>query len=159
MLSNQTPLCSALNRAVEHLCQQVWPQGFDVAEDAPNSFTALKAEFQERGQITVYSGNSQDTIFGNVRINHMARAWHDWAHLSLGADFSVAGETAACELQCRQLIDHLGLEEGKRAANILQAEVIGQVAYYQRHKRYVRRQKDFVLQYLKNPDIALAGNF
>jgi hypothetical protein len=51
------------------------------------------------------------------------------------------------------------LEEGKRAANILQAEVIGQVAYYQRHKRYVRRQKDFVLQYLKNPDIALAGNF
>jgi hypothetical protein len=38
----------------------------------------LNAEFQERGRITVYSGNSDDTIFGDAGTNHMARAWHGW---------------------------------------------------------------------------------
>jgi hypothetical protein len=90
----------------------------------------------------------------------MARAWHDWwAHLSLQADFSPAGETAACELQCRQVIDYLGPEDGELAAGILRAEVMGQVAYYQRHKRYVGRQREFVVEYLKNPAIALAGTY
>jgi hypothetical protein len=119
----------------------------------------LNAEFQERGRITVYSGNSDDTIFGDAGTNHMARAWHDWAHLSLGADFSITGEAAACELQCGQLIDYLGLEDGEPAAGILCAEVMGQVAYYQRHKQYVGRQREFVVQYLKNPVIALAGTY
>jgi hypothetical protein len=159
MLSSHLPLCSNLNRAVEHLCQQAWPQGFDVSEDAPNSFKSLKSEFQERGRITVYSGNSEDTIFGDATTNHMARAWHDWCHLSLKADFTFAGEAAACELQCRQLIAYLGQKEGEPAANILRAEVLGQIAYYQRHKHYVGHQREFVVQYLENPDVALAGTY
>lgn len=89
----------------------------------------------------------------------MARAWHDWAHLTLNADFSIAGETAACEFQCRQLIDFLGDEEGHKAGNILRAEIVGQVNYYQRHKTYVQRQMAFVVQYLNDPDLALAGTY
>lgn len=89
----------------------------------------------------------------------MARAWHDWAHLTLNADFNVTGETAACEFQCSQLIGLLGNDEGKKVANILRAEIIGQVVYYQRHKTYVQRQMAFVVQYLNDPDTALNGDF
>jgi hypothetical protein len=51
------------------------------------------------------------------------------------------------------------LQAKRQHAGILRAEVMGQVAYYQRHKQYVGRQREFVVQYLKNPVIALAGTY
>lgn len=152
-------LSPALNSAVISLCETVWPRGFDISEHVPNSFKALRMEFSERGRITVFSGNSGDTIYGDASINHKARAWHDWAHLKLGAGFALNGESAACELQCRQLINLLGEHQGMAAAEILRAEVVGQAKYYEKHKRYVVRQRDFVNAYLNDPQASLEGDF
>lgn len=158
-VQSQSPLSATLNTAVHTLCLHVWPQGFDIDANAPNTFKDLRAEYAEHGRITVYSGNSCNTIYGDPAVNHMSRAWHDWAHLALGANFSVEGETAACELQCSQVIELLGPEEGTRVADILRAEVIGQSLYYQRHRKYISLQREFVEAYLQVPELALAAEF
>ena len=53
--------------------------------------------------LPVWEGASDRTLYGDPRINHAARAWHDRAHLAGGFDFTPAGERAACALQLRQL--------------------------------------------------------
>lgn len=158
---NFRPVSPMLNCAVHLFCAQVWPQGFDLSEtEAPDSLKRLKAEFASRGRITIYSGGSDGTIFDCPDTNRMFRAWHDWAHLHLDANFSLEGETRACELQCAQILARYGDgDTGQDMARVLRAEIIGQAQFWQRNRRYVTRQRAFTLAYLDNPAAALSGNF
>jgi hypothetical protein len=152
------PISPLLNCAVALMCARVWPQGFDVSADcAPDSYKRLKAEHDARGKITVFSGGSDRTIFDDAGTNHKFRAWHDWAHLQLGATFSLSGETAACELQCTQIEKTYGQgETGQELAALIRAEVIGQATYWHRHRKFVVDQVAFVKAYLADRETTLA---
>ncbi len=154
------PLSPLLNRLVVFLCRRCWPDGFDVSDtDAPETFIALKAEMAVRGRITVNSVNSDNTIYGSYTINIMSRAWHDWAHLQGGYGFSVEGEANACRLQCEQIRELAPADKADHLCALLEAEVVGQSIYFQRHRRFIQRQRDFVVAYMSNPEAALAGDF
>ncbi|QSY98545.1 hypothetical protein J2J97_32075 (plasmid) [Rhizobium bangladeshense] len=151
------PVSPLLNCAVALLCARVWPQGFDVSSIAPSSYHELKAEYDARGKITVLRDASDRTIFDDAGTNQKFRAWHDWAHLQLGATFSLAGEAAACELQCQQIEQVYGTgETGQELTALLRAEVIGQSTYWQRHRTFVKDQVGFVKAYLTDRETALA---
>lgn len=158
---NFRPVSPMLNVAVQLFCARVWPQGFDLSEtSAPDSLKRLKAEYASRGRITIYSGGSEGTIFDCADTNRMFRAWHDHAHLTLDANFSFEGETAACEYQIAQIFARYGDgDTGQEMARVLRAEVIGQALFWQRNRRYVSRQRAFTLAYLDNPATALSGDF
>lgn len=158
---NFRPVSPMLNVAVHMFAARVWPQGFDLSETAaPDSLKRLKAEYASRGRITIYSGGCDGTIFDDAGTNQMFRAWHDWAHLALDANFSMEGETRACELQCSQILAAYGDgETGQEMARVLRAEIIGQAQFWNRNRRYVTRQRAFTLAYLDNPETALSGNF
>jgi hypothetical protein len=155
------PLSGLFNVATMLLCNAVWPQGFDTSEtDAPSSLKALKAEFATRGRITVFGGSSDRTIFDSAEVNHAFRAWHDWAHLALDAPFNLDGETAACDLQARQLVTVYGDgDTGRELVAILRAEVIGQALYWAKWRTYVADQRAFAAAYMRNPESALACRF
>jgi hypothetical protein len=154
------PISTALNALVANICAECWPDGFDLSTtDAPNTFKGLKQEYERRGRITVFSGNSDNSIFADVTINQMARAWHDWAHIQANADFSLRGEELACDLQCTQISSRFNATEAEGLIRILRADVIGQAQYYEKHRKYVRRQKDFVVEYLTDPMAAIESNF
>lgn len=154
------PLSHSLNEIVVYLCRQCWPDGFDVSDTAaPETFKALKAEFAERGRVTINSANSDNTIYGSSAINIMSRAWHDWAHLQGGYGFSVEGEASACRLQCHQIRKLVSVEQADHICALLEAEVVGQSLYYQRHHHFIQRQREFVEAYLNDPVIALGGDF
>ena len=154
------PLSPLLNSLVVTLCQSCWPSGFDISgTDAPETFKALKAEMAARGRITINSDNSDDTIYGSSSINIMSRAWHDWAHLHGGYGFDVSGEAKACRLQCEQIKQRVPVDQAFYLCALLEADVVGQALYFQRHGRFVERQREFVLAYMNDPQTALEGDF
>lgn len=87
------PLYPALNKAVEHIVDVLMPDGFDTTDNEEHCNTYRKLEGYHKatgGRIIVWTGASNRTIFGAPEINHAFRAWHDWCHLVLEADFSQA---------------------------------------------------------------------
>jgi hypothetical protein len=149
-----------LDSTVRAISARLWPQGYDVATNAPATFKALKAEFAVRGRITVFDGGCESTIYAAPATNHAFRAWHDHGHLHGGYDFSVAGETATARLQIQQLREFMGNDpQADEFSMILEADVIGQSLYYARRKAFVNDQVSFVRAYLQSPAMALATEF
>ena len=66
-------------------------QRHTVKDIAPDSFASLKGA--STSGLVVYSGGSDNTIYGDPRVNWAFRAWHDKLHLDLNAPFTLQGET------------------------------------------------------------------
>ena len=150
------PLDAGLNQAILAVAARFLPAGFDIADDAPATFAELKAHLDAGQRLVVYGGGCDATIYVDPAVNHAFRAWHDLTHWQEGEDFSVAGETAVSAVQCRQLTALFGDNDvARRWCAILDAEVVGQRLFHQRHKRYVSDQRGFVEAYLSDPELAL----
>lgn len=82
-----------------------------------------------RDPFPVWDGASDATIWGDARVNHAFRAWHDARHIDGLCAFDPEGEARACELQCRDI-----LAAYPRAPQLwldaIRAEVNGQVQFY-----------------------------
>lgn len=116
-----------LNVAVLLIARRLFPASFDVSEDAPSTYEALKAHFESGKRYVVYSGGSDRTIFGDRHVNYHFRAWHDWCHWKGGHDFSVRGEYETFRMQHRHLVTIYGDNDTtRRWRSILFADIIGQ---------------------------------
>lgn len=153
------PFNVELNAAIVEMAASTLPDGFVVAGEAPRTFVALKAHLDAGRRLVVWSGGSQATIYADPRVNYAFRAWHDWCHWGGNHDFSFSleGEIATCEMQCRQLVARFGdTERTRRWCDVIRAEIIGQGLYYRRHKRFPENQRAFVGEYLRDPEAAIA---
>jgi len=148
------PLDVGLNAAILEITSRLFPDGFDVCETAPSTYQELKNHLDAGKRLVVYSGGSNGTIYADPEVNYAFRAWHDYTHWKGSFDFSVEGETAVCQEQCRQLVERYG-DSARRWCGILRAEVIGQRLFYQRHKKYVSDQRAFIEEYIRDPEITL----
>ena len=117
---------------------------YQVADIAPNTYEELVSKTEQDGFITVWSGASDNTIFGNERVNHAFRAWHDSAHLRGGYDFSLRGEILAAKRQCLDLVQsYLPCAARGEAIIAILIEVIGQAAHYAKTGEFVSDQIAF----------------
>lgn len=154
---NRAPLSPDLNRVILAIAGRLFPDGFDVAADAPATWPALKALLDSGKRLVVFGGGADATIYADPAVNHAFRAWHDHTHWQLDCDFSVAGEIAVCAEQCRAVFAHCGDTAATRdMCAILEADIVGQRLFHQRHKRYVDDQRGFVDAYLQDPETALS---
>lgn len=97
-----------------------------------------------RGSVLpVWSGESERTIWGDARVNYAFRAWHDSTHRALGADFTLAGETAVIEAQISALYRLYPSAPGW-CGRLLRIEGIGQVIEFQRTGAFPVDQVAFV---------------
>lgn len=112
---------------------------FEAKDTAPSTFSDL---FKPCPKLVVWAGASENTIYGDARVNWTFRAWYDSLHIKLGADFSLEGEIRVAIEQCR-LIDSDFL------AQLILAEVIGQAEYFFTHNSFPENQREFILSYLK----------
>jgi hypothetical protein len=150
------PLDKGLNMAILAIAARLFPTGFDVSADAPDTYHKLKSHLDAGNRMVVYGGGSEGTIYGDPEVNHAFRAWHDLCHWSGEYDFSVQGEAAVCKMQAFQLRQMFGsTPQTKRWAEIIRAEVIGQRLFYGLNKRYVTDQTSFVQAYMLDPTDAL----
>ena len=153
-----------LNSVVMFMACKFWPNGYNASSIPPMSFEELKRMYANTGRITVSTDHSDKTIFGDPAFNWAFRAWHDYCHLIEDADFSLQGETTACETQCSQVVEsfvsgeldpNLTCADIRQIINLLRAEVIGQAFYKQIHGDFVQDQVAFVMEYIVNPESAL----
>lgn len=124
--------------------------------NAPDSWSrlriaALAAEFlsDRTGQdvkLPVYDGGCEDTIYPDAATNHAFRAWHDSIHLANGYSFSREDEIKVGLIHMQQA-RRAGLSQ--RDQDMLIADTIGQIEYYEKFRRYVENQSLFVSDVLK----------
>ncbi len=149
------------NHAVMTLCNRLVPRGFDLLDtDAPDTLAKQRDYIKKHGRMAVWSGGSDDTIFGDKEVNYMMRAWHDFCHLAGNHEFTLDGEIAAARMQCGQIEQAYGPSaQTAYWQRLITAEVVGQALYYDRHGRFPVDQVAFVRQYILNPEIALSRAF
>ena len=126
-----------------------------TSDKAPNSYSELmqySSDLEQGLSIPVYSGDSDNTIYGSAAINYAFRAWHDRIHIEHKLDFSEQAELSVAEIQYNELIEN-GVN--KNQAFIILCDIVGQVRYYFKYKKYVINQLGFIKAYLSNSELAL----
>lgn len=155
--SQAQPLDMGFNIATMTIARRLMPMGWDSGHDAPKTFEELHKHFNRTNRIKVYDGACENTIFDCAEHNMAFRAWHDYHHLRLNAPFTLQGELEVMRAQQNDLIRLYGTpgapmnaqpERVKRWCDIIEAEVKGQVEFYQEHGYFVRNQMQFVRKYL-----------
>ncbi|WCD56144.1 hypothetical protein [Caulobacter phage KSC] len=126
------PLSIPFNAAVMTMANLANPKGWDVSDLAPSSLNGLTLHVRQAGRVVVWSGASDNTIFGDPEHNYAFRAWHDAMHYALQLDFSIAGEAGVAFAQCSDLLDKYGLDdETTEFCAIILAEIIGSAHWFQ----------------------------
>ncbi len=145
------PLDIGYNIAVLAIARRLFPCGFDVRDDAPQTYDQLKAAFDANKPV-VWSGASETTIYECPQVNYAFRAWHDWGHWHGKHPFTGDGERAVFEIPQQHLITVYGnCLQTDRWARILWAEVIGQHLYADRLGHYPKDQRAFVEAFMADP--------
>ena len=85
--------------AVRTISGRLFPDGFDVSHDAPNTYLDLAVHVARTGRICVNSGMTDDEAFDSPETWHAFRAWHDWCHIKGGHGFDLPGECNTVRLQ------------------------------------------------------------
>ena len=128
-----TGLDKAFNAAVLHIAGKLNPCGWDIVPEryAPSTLGELRMVHAITGRIAVSGANSDRTIFGDPEVNFAFRAWHDWHHLDLGAQFDPKGEARVCAAQQSDIMCLYGYQP--LWDRLLDIEVNGQVRYFAYH--------------------------
>jgi hypothetical protein len=133
------PIDSSFNRAIVAMSDSVFPNGFDVSERAPSSLADLLTHVSLTGRMLVWSGASDRTIYADSSVNWAMRAWHDSCHISGLHDFTIAGESAACEVQLDQLARAFP-RAPRLWSRLIWLEVIGQALHADQTGQFVTDQ-------------------
>jgi hypothetical protein len=141
------------NEMVEIAVDHLMPDGFDVTDNPSECDTQAKVRrwYNATGRIMVWTGESEQTIFGAPHINHAFRAWHDYVHVVFGLPFTPQGEHLVMKIQQRQVLT-LGsmftAEEQALFLKLLECEIDAQVQYYETHGEFVKDQRAFAERWM-----------
>lgn len=120
------------------------------SNDIEATFESHKKIYRETGKIYIWTGESENTIFGNEKINHYFRAWHDYIHLNYNLGYSITEESIVCNIQRDMLPNEWIFEK-----ELINAEIIGQAHYFYMNNNFVKNQRLFTVNYIDNSIIAL----
>lgn len=148
------PLSMHFNVAVLHIASQLFPCGFDVADKAPATYADLCEHVAKTGRIAVWSGASDQTMFGDPEVNYAFRAWHDWCHYRGAHTFTREGEAAVAEMQ-KQHVRTLYGRDAELFCALIDCEVMGQREYADAHDgQFPDDQMAFARAYLAARNVA-----
>jgi len=150
------PFSKAFNAAVLTLANRCFPTGYDLSDTlAPRNVDELRAAVMaNNGRMVVWSGASDDNIYGDAEVNYAARAWHDWAHLRHGFQFTLDGEQAAARVQMAHIRTLYGNNPATRHWQwLIHCEAVEQARHVRDLGCFPARQRAFTQDML-----ALAGD-
>jgi len=128
-------LLLSLNRQI---MQQASQLEFKVSEFAPSTYEELAPN---AGILTVWGGASDNTIYGDPKVNHAFRALHDVLHLRYNLPFTLEGEVSLAKLQAAQF-------EGDYVQEAVFLEVAGQAQYFAEYGKFPDDQVRFIKERL-----------
>lgn len=103
-----------------------------VKNEAPNNETDLN----NCGQLIIWNGESDNTIFQDPQVNYAFRALHDTLHLSTKIDFSPKSEIYLGRIQASQF-------DSSIVADLVYCEVSLQAEYFLKTGHFVCDQVAF----------------
>lgn len=138
MLSNidMTPLKMAIKDITLKTVKK-----YKIAKNAPNTFIDLMDDFNKNGIITVYNGNTNNTIYNDDQVNLDFRAWHDHTHITHKLDFTLQSEYKTCDIQIAKLKKY---NLSDILLKIFELDIKAQVKYYYTNKKYINNQFKFI---------------
>jgi hypothetical protein len=142
------PFDIGFNAAVMTLATSACPRGWEVTDSfvlSPHSLADVTRLINLTGKPVIWSGASDNTIFGCAEHNYAFRAWHDALHYKHQTPFSLAGEAQTVYAQVYQLVRCYGDDdEVADWACMLLTEVIGQAEYNVRLGEFPLDQRVFM---------------
>lgn len=152
LLDKSKPFYEPLNKFIYDINGTLMPNGFDTTADEHqfDTLDKIKLHYYTTGRVAVWSGASDDTIFGLPSVNHAFRAWHDWGHIHLDAPFNMEGELKVLEWQ-NWLISkwHKSPSERLIMQRMLDCEIRGQLEYQAANNgQFPPHQRSFALYWL-----------
>ena len=146
------PFSPEFNAVVYAMAARVCPTGYDISERyAPSNLPDLIDLIERTNRICVSNENSAATIFGGpdfAEFNYAFRAWHDWTHYHIRAEFNLAGEARVALQQIADLAKVYGAAFGERYKPLILAEVIGQALYKECTGKFPVDQRAFDREFL-----------
>jgi hypothetical protein len=109
--------------AIKNMAQRLFPKGFDVSDNAPNSFVELAAHVASTGRMCVSSTVTPDCEF-DADTYYAFRAWHDWCHIHGGHEFTLQGECATVRMQLAMMRIMYGVSRHDEWKPILIRQII-----------------------------------
>lgn len=132
-------LVNYLNNTILNQASKIAWQPKDIAPGTEKELFSFKGS-----QLIVWTGASDDTIFGDKFVNWAFRALHDALHIKTGYDFSPDAEIELGRIQANQ---YSGI-----IADLVYCEVAGQAAYYKNNGIFIQNQVQFTKAFLKLAD-------
>lgn len=126
-----------INQTILHEASKI---SYIVSDIAPNNEIEL---FNQGSTITVWSGGSDNTIFGDARVNYAFRALHDALHIKTRLGFTHAEEYQLGKLQASQYDSDL-------MSTLVYCEVVCQAKYHETTGLFVVNQVEFTNDYMKS---------
>ena len=155
-MTNQFPFSNKLNLFITNWYEQhrdififTDVDSFDQ-NDIETTFNRMVDTFEKTGKIFIWTGFSENTIFGSAEINHMFRAWHDYTHIVHGLGFSIVDESIVSQIQCDQLPSDWTYQK-----SLVNCEIVGQAHYFYMNGEFLNDQRKFTIQYLESSIDAL----
>lgn len=150
---NNVPFSADLNiwikNYVDGLLSNGTISGIDYFEnDEYDSFEAIQGHYVTTNRIAIWSGASDNNIFGNNEINLLFRVWHDYIHITENLSFSPLDEIRVANIQSSQLPDNMQLEK-----NLINADITGQVLYFLKFDSFPIDQRKFTVDFLNGGKI------
>lgn len=149
------PMYPRFNEMVQVAVDALMPDGFDTTDDPTvcDTLDKVKRHYRKTGRIVVWTGESDNTVFGDPQVNHAFRAWHDYVHVNFDLPFTEAGEHTVMQIQQRQ-VDTLGgyaftAQEKKLFWDLLECEIDGQIKEFVRTGDFVKDQRAFAQKYME----------
>lgn len=119
-------------------------EGYDTLEN-------ITKYYNDTHRLMIWQGASDNTIFGDPKVNLLFRAWHDYEHIVNQFPFTTEGESMTAFKQIAQLPQEWGFEQ-----RLILTEVIGQVLYNHYHNgAFPVDQRRFAVGYMQNGDITV----
>ena len=125
---------------------------FKTSYSAPNKFKEMKQSFKDLGYYEVYRGGDHGHL-GEI-YNCKFRAIHDFMHLKYNLTFKFEDERTLSKNTVKEFSeiawDKLNCTawECFMVRSIVNAEIKGQIDFYEANKKYVDDQKSFIEDYL-----------
>ena len=124
---------------------------FISSESAPNTYKDMRQYRDDFGQFLVYSGGDHGLL--GEQYNIKFRALHDAMHYENELSFKFEDERILSEITSREFAsiayNRLGAThyEMMLVYSVIEAEIKGQIDYYEKYKSYIPNQTEYILSY------------
>lgn len=123
-------------RAQLHIeCKKLNLPQYEIRDLAPETLKDVVSTFKNTGKLVIWSGASENTIWGDSHSNYLFRAWHDYIHILTLGEFNSQGEKLVALKQMSQV--------GTIFARFIEIEVIEQLNHFEKNGAFPTNQLEF----------------